>query len=127
MIGGPQKPIFCDFGGFGGPPTTPETFFFTNFQHLIIFSGLLGYQNRFPFYFIIMVHLIMIFLRIYRFFVQNLGILYSKILALKTPKVRREDLKKRSQNLPNHHWQYVRELLAHFWSKKQTFTYITTP
>ena len=74
-----------------------------------------------------MVHLIMIFLRIYRFFVQNLGILYSKILALKTPKVRREDLKKRSQNLPNHHWQYVRELLAHFWSKKQTFTYITTP
>ena len=77
-IGGPPKPLFCDFGGFWGPPTTPEKYFFNIFQRLIIFSGLLGFQNWFSFYFIITVTFIMILLRIFHFFVQNLGILYSK-------------------------------------------------
>ena len=64
---------------FWGPPITPKKYFFVNSQRLIIFTGRLGFQNRFSFYFIIMVNLIMIFLRIFHFYVQNLGILYSKI------------------------------------------------
>ena len=73
---GPPKPLFWRFWG---PPTTPKKYFFTNFQRLIIFSGFLGFQNRFSFHFIITVTLIMIFLRNFRFFAQNLGILHSKI------------------------------------------------
>ena len=41
---------------------------------------------------------------------------FSENWALKTQKVHKEDLKKRFQNLPNHHRQYVRELLTHFLS-----------
>ena len=58
---GPPKTPKIAKNGFRGPPHQPRKYFFTNFQRLIIFSGFLGFQNRFLFHFIITVTLIMVF------------------------------------------------------------------